>query len=203
MASCNQDEPDLALVRRCLSGSNEAWNMFYHRFVRLVRTIVIRQPAVSRQEVEDVTQSVFLALVKGLKDYDGTYALSKFVSIVAQRVCIGHYRQRCASKRMPEHHSITEFIGDVQEGRLMTCSDASQEQLLTREEPVIILKASLEEIGHRCRRLLELRYFEDLPFAKISEMLGLKENTVTVQTKRCLEQLSRAYDKCMQRGARK
>jgi RNA polymerase sigma-70 factor (ECF subfamily) len=203
MASCNQHEPDLALVRQCLSGSNEAWNIFYRRFVRLVRTIVVRQPAIPREDVEDVSQSIFLALVKGLKDYDGTYALSKFVSVVAQRVCIGHYRQLSASKRTHEHHSVPELSADIPEGRVMTCTDASQEDRLTRAELVVILKASLEQIGLRCRRLLELRYFEELPFAKISEMLGVKENTVTVQTKRCLEQLSHAYDRFIQRGVRK
>ncbi len=203
MASCNQHEPDLALVRQCVSGSNEAWNVFYRRFVRLVRTIVVRQPAIPREDLEDVTQTVFLALVKGLKDYDGTYALSKFVSVVAQRVCIGHYRQLSASKRTHEHRSVSESSGDVPEGSAMRCTDASQEDLLTREELVVILKASLEQIGLRCRRLLELRYFEELPFAKISEMLGLKENTVTVQTKRCLEQLNHAYEKLIQRGVRK
>jgi len=203
MPSCGQHDQEFALVLQCLSGSNEAWNVFYHRFFRLVRTIVVRQPAIPREDIEDVTQSAFLALVKGLKDYDGTYPLSKFVSIVAHRVCIGHYRQLSASKRSGEHRPIRELSSDSQEGCVMTSANACQEELLAREELVLILKKSLEQIGLRCRRLLELRYLEELPFGEIAEMLGVKENTLTVQTKRCLEQLSSEYAKGLRQGVRK
>ncbi len=203
MPSCSPHDQELALVRQCLAGSNEAWTVFYGRFVRLVRTIVIRQPAISREEVEDVTQSVFLALVKGLKDYDGTYPLSKFVSVVAQRVCIGHYRQSSAAKRSGEHQPMLEVRSGGKEGDAMIYTGACQEELLAREELVLLLKDALEQVGLRCRRLLELRYLEEMPYGEMSRLLGVSENTLTVQTKRCLDQLGLEYSKRLKQGVRK
>ena len=203
MPSCSRHDSDLILVKQCLSGSNEAWSLFYSRFFHLVRSIIIRQPAIPREDIDDVVQSVFLALVKGLKAYDGEYPLSKFISIVAQRVCIGHYRQLSASKRAGVQRSVTEQWSGAQEISGMMYTDGCQEEILSREELVKILKKSLEQLGLRCRRLLELRYLEELSFGEIAKQLGVKENTLTVQTKRCIEQLTLEYSKVIKQVGRK
>lgn len=85
----------------------------------------------------------------------------------------------------------------------MMYTDGCQEEILSREELVKILKKSLEQLGLRCRRLLELRYLEELSFGEIAKQLGVKENTLTVQTKRCIEQLTLEYSKVIKQVGRK
>jgi RNA polymerase sigma factor (sigma-70 family) len=199
--SKDHHDPDMRFVHECLSGSEGAWNEFYVRFVRLVRTVVRRQPAIAPEDSEDVTQTVFVALVKGLKDYDGSFPLARFVGMVAQRVCIQEYRRLSASKRSGDHERIDENDQEMRNGNPMIASPATQEHALAREELVSILKMALAKIGSGCKKLLELRYMEELPYKDIAEIMGMKENTATVQTRRCLEGLSVEYSRLARKGA--
>ena len=58
---------DIQLVRECVGGSEQAWKEFYSRFVGLVRSVVRRHMGPNAQEVDDVTQSVFVALIPSQK----------------------------------------------------------------------------------------------------------------------------------------
>lgn len=201
MTSRDLKDPDMKLVRECLLGSETAWNEFYLRFVRLVRAVVRRQPAIAPADCEDVTQTIFVALVRGLKDYEGTFTLARFVTMVAQRVCIQEYRKMTASKRSGDHDRIDQDERDMRDGNPVIASPATQENQLAREELATILRGALEKVGAGCKKLLELRYIEELPYKDIAERTHSKENTVTVQTRRCLDSLSVEYSKLARKGA--
>lgn len=55
------------------------------------------------------------------------------------------------------------------------------------------LHAALKRLNDRDRRLLELRYEEDLSQAEVAHKLGVPENTVKVQLHRARNRLLRAY----------
>jgi len=203
MTSRESQDPDMNLVCECLSGSQSAWNKFYLRFVRLVSTVVRRQPAIAAADREDVTQTVFVALVRGLKDYEGTFPLARFVTMVAQRVCIQEYRRMSASKRSGDHESIDEDERDMRDGNLWIASPATQENHMAREELTTFLRVALDRVSPGCKKLLELRYMEELPYKDIAEKTHSRENTVTVQTRRCLDDLSVLYSRLVRKGAAK
>jgi len=65
------ESKDLLLVKECLAGSEQAWTEFYRRYVGLVRNTVKRQLGRGAWDhIDDVTQSVFAALIPALKNYD-------------------------------------------------------------------------------------------------------------------------------------
>ena len=78
----NQDQ---LLVQECLAGSEAAWNSFTPRFVGLIRSVVRRQAGLSPADVEDFTQSTFLALATSLNNYDSRHSLARFVCVVTER----------------------------------------------------------------------------------------------------------------------
>jgi RNA polymerase sigma-70 factor, ECF subfamily len=55
------------------------------------------------------------------------------------------------------------------------------------------LRAALKRLSERDRRLLELRYREDLTQAAIADKLGIPEGTVKVRLHRARNKLRRAY----------
>ena len=71
------ENQDLLLVQECLAGSETAWNQFYSRFVGLIRSVVRRQAGLSPADVEDFTQSTFLALATSLNNYDSMHSLAR------------------------------------------------------------------------------------------------------------------------------
>jgi RNA polymerase sigma factor (sigma-70 family) len=91
----------------------------------------------------------------------------------------------------------------MRNGNPMIASPATQEHALEREELVSILRMALAKIGSGCKKLLELRYIEELPYKDIAKTMGMKENTATVQTRRCLDDLGAEYSRLVRKGAAK
>ena len=195
----SQNEDSL-LVQECLSGSEKAWNEFYGRFIGLMRNVVRRHGSLSPEDVQDITQTAFLELTSALRRYDPQQPLHSFICLVTERVVIDEYRKSKAAKRSARTESI-EHHDDVQEGTTMVRSNiVSQDEQVEKAQHAWTLKRAFDELDGRCRELIRLRYYDDMPFAEIAELVGATENTVTVQTRRCLDKLRNSYRTQESRG---
>ena len=63
------------------------------------------------------------------------------------------------------------------------------------------LKLAFRKLAEKCRKLISLRYEQELQFREIAVIMGSNENTVTVQTKRCIDELRARYAEVQQKGA--
>ncbi len=199
MSSLNPDR-DVLLVRQCLAGSEQAWNELYCRYVSLVRSVVRRKMGTAPSAIEDVTQNVFMALISSLQSYDPAYPLPRFICTVAERLCIQEYRHSKAVKRDAEIDPLDLHDGRQEGVRRIASDEDSQEDRLAGNQLVEVLRHGLRGLDPRCRELIDLRYFEELPFKEIAKSFGSTENTVTVQTKRCLDELKAGYKRRARRG---
>lgn len=197
-----QDNKDLALVAQCLSGSELAWLEFYVRYQRLVRMVVKMRLRVSEEGVEDVVQEVFISLLSALKTYDTSCSIQNFVCIIAGRVCVDQYRFSTAAKRYAETESFddqaTVLAGCMMDGP----QKGHQEEELIRLEQSDITRRALRLLGAKCRELLKLRYYEELPYGKITKIFGAAENALTVQSSRCIRELRDIYQSLVNKAAR-
>jgi RNA polymerase sigma-70 factor, ECF subfamily len=184
---------EIALVRQCLSGSEEAWNEFYNRYVGLVRSIVRRQRVAAGWDDEDTVQNVFTSLIPALKNYDPVYSLPRFVCIVAERTCIQEYRLFRAAKRDAETLPVDHHDSGEEGARILRSAGPSPEDHLIESDLRDRLRVALRALGTACRELLKLRYFEQLSYKEIAHRLGASENTLAVRAKRCLAELSGWY----------
>ena len=66
---------------------------------------------------------------------------------------------------------------------------AGPEARLLEEEDGRVLRAALDEMGDPCREVLELRYFADLGYDDISNLLGINAKTVSSRLSKCLDRL--------------
>jgi RNA polymerase sigma factor (sigma-70 family) len=194
--SRSQDE---ALVRACLAGSEVAWREFYSRFIGLMRTVIKKRLIVSKEDVEDITQSAFVSLATALNNFDYEQSLPRFVCVITERVAIDEYRKWKAVRRNAESQTgQPEFDSAVSPG---TNSDIDPpDRKMERAERASCLGAAMKELDPPCRELLTLRYLKDLSYKEIAERFGVSENTLTVQARRCLEKLRIKYRDAERRG---
>jgi RNA polymerase sigma-70 factor, ECF subfamily len=193
----NQDQ---LLVQDCLAGSETSWNQFYSRFVGLIRSVVRRQAGLSPADVEDFTQSTFLALATSLNNYDAKHSLARFVCLVTERVLIDEYRRTKAAKRDAVTESVEHHDGNEEGTRMVQSELESPDRQMERAQLVSHLRGALGGLDPRCRELIHLRYYDELPFSEIAAIVGITENTLTVQTRRCLEKLKSVYKDIEIRG---
>ncbi len=193
-------DAEVSLVRACIAGSEQAWTDFYCRYVGLVRSVVRRRLGGSSQDVEDLTQNVFAALVASLGSYDSAYPLTRFIGTIAERSCIQEYRKGATAKRDAGTDPLDLHDGAEEGARKIPWEGNSQEEQLERSQLIELLRHGFRRLGERCRQLLTLRYYEEMPFKEIARLVGSSENTVTVQSKRCLDELRGAYHEGLRTG---
>jgi RNA polymerase sigma-70 factor (ECF subfamily) len=187
------ENKDYLLVQECLRGSEEAWNEFYSRFIGLMRNVVRRRSSLGASDVQDIVQTAFLELTTALRNYDSQQPLHTFVCLVTERVLIDEYRKSKAAKRSADTESV-EHHDSNREGTTMVLSHLTpQDEEIERAEAASHLRTALQELDEKCRDLITLRYYNQCSFNEIAEMLNATENTVTVQTRRCLDKLRGIY----------
>lgn len=191
---------DRLLVSECLAGSEAAWREFYARFVGLIRSVARRHSSLLPDEVDDVVQAAFLTLTTALKNFDPDQSLPRFVCLVTDRVLIDEYRKGRAAKRDGEvdipgdSETVDSIISAV------PADDDLQDERVEKAEQAVHLKAALDGLDPRCRRLVTLRFIDELSFKEIAHNVGQTENTVTVQTRRCLDSLRDKFLHSRRRG---
>jgi RNA polymerase sigma factor (sigma-70 family) len=83
-----RDDPSvIALVARVGDGDQEAWNELVERYAPLVWSICVRYQ-LSRQDIDDVGQSVWLLLVEQIGKLREPAALPGWLATTTRRECL-------------------------------------------------------------------------------------------------------------------
>ena len=197
----NRDrESDIKLVEQCLKGSEQAWSRFYQKHIGLVRNVVRRKVGAASHDLEDMTQETFAALVSSLDSYNPDFSLARFVGTIAERICIQNYRRSAAAKRDAETRPVDHHDGGDEGAERLVSRSSSPEERVVQSQLVIVLRAGLKRLDERCRDLLKLRYYEELPYEEISKMVGAPKRTLAVRVMRCIDQLRAGYRRLVRKG---
>jgi RNA polymerase sigma factor (sigma-70 family) len=176
-----RDDPALiALVARARDGDQHAWNELVERYAPLVWSICHRY-RLSRSDIDDVGQTVWLRLVEHLATLRQPAALPGWIATTTQREC---FRILRAARR---HDSF----GSQLDGQLSREQQAVLiEQEIIAAELSAALRAALGELPLRCRQLLSM-LISDPPrsYAEISAALPIPIGSIGPQRARCLDRL--------------
>jgi RNA polymerase sigma factor (sigma-70 family) len=175
--------PVAALVDRAAGSDQAAWDELVDRYAPLVWSICVRYE-LSRQDIEDVGQNVWLRLVEQLGNLREPAALPGWLATTTRRECL---RVVKASRRY-------DVSGDELDEKLSPHTDAAMiEQEIILAERNALLRAALAELPPRCRQLLTMLISDPpCPYAEISAILGIRIGSIGPERGRCLERLRRS-----------
>ena len=144
-------QSDEELVKAAQQGSMEAYTLLYERFISLVYNRV--RYLVPAQDVEDVTQEVFVAVIRSLKGFRGESLFSTWLRTITNRRIAEYYRRR------PRQ--------DVALGENMN----PPHQHLKMEE-VVAIRQAFHGLPENYREILLLRFSDGLQFNEIAALQG-------------------------------
>ncbi len=186
-----------SLIDRCNRGDTRAWEEFYGRFHGLITSMVKKYGMPGTDEVEDMTQEVFINLFSALKSYDPSRSIEAYILTIARRVRISRLRNLTARKRgggNPGNAVLNALDGgDEETGMSVASSSDDQETSLIKAQETRLLRRALDNISEACRHILAMRYERGLSYKEIAETLVVREGTLRVRVQRCLSSLSAAY----------
>src|SRR5215831_5048953 len=180
-----RDDPQIiALVARAASGDQAAWNELVERYAPLVWSICLRYQQLSRQDIDDVGQSVWLLLVENIGSLREAAALPGWLATTTRRECLRILR----AGRRHEHADLPP------EDHMPPDPDARaiDEEVIVAERNAA-LRAAFAELPPRCYQLLSMLVSDPPPpYAEISAKLDIPVGSIGPTRARCLERLRRS-----------
>jgi RNA polymerase sigma factor (sigma-70 family) len=172
---------DARLVRECLSGSEQAWSLLIEKYRALIYSIPVKY-GLPPQEAADVFQATCVELLTRLPQLREPAALPKWLMQVAHHQC---YRWKRQSQRMVSRDAEP----DLPEPETPAIAEALVQQ--TQEEQM--LREATAVLGPKCRRLIELLFFEtpSRPYRDVASELGLAVGSIGFTRQKCIDRLRR------------
>jgi RNA polymerase sigma factor (sigma-70 family) len=173
-----RDDPVvLSLVSRARDGDQHAWNEIVDRYAPLVWSISSRY-GMTRHEIDDIGQTVWLLLVEHLEKLRQPAALAGWLATTTRRECLRMLR---AERRYDRSRSADDS---------QSPSDLVVEEEVLAAEVNAALRTAFGELPARCRRLLSMLLHDPpLSYAEISASLEIPVGSIGPQRARCLNRL--------------
>ena len=191
MNTCQTEKAkrDYVLLRKALDHNDQ---QAYAELMRLYRDSIyymLMRMVKNKDDAEDLTLMTFGKAFRYLDKYTPQYAFSTWLYRIALNNSIDFLRVK---NNMPQY-----FEEDLYTSSTTSIIDQSEDNLQrTPEDEVIdkqrlqLLRAAVAELPERYRKVIELRYYEDLAYEEIAERLGLTLSNVKIQILRAKNMLS-------------
>jgi RNA polymerase sigma-70 factor, ECF subfamily len=151
----------------------------YKRYAKLVFGVALAILA-SREEAEDVTQEVFVALCRGTARYDAARGtMSSFLITLARSRALDRARARSRASRLLRGWHEASPPAQI----------ATPFEQLADERSAACMRRSLKRLSGRERRVVELAYWQGRSQREISADLATPLGTVKHIARRALESL--------------
>jgi RNA polymerase sigma-70 factor (ECF subfamily) len=176
-----------ALIQRCLTGDQLAWEAIVRQYRRKVFNVAYKFVG-RHDEAEDLTQDIFLKIFKSLSTFDRRANFQTWLISVSRNLCIDHYR----SVRK-ERETINR---DVDASELMPVAKTQgQLAMLEQRDRVELLREALGALPKTLRTAVLMRDIQEMSYHEIADTLRLPEGTVKSRINRGRNELARQIRK--------
>ena len=179
---------DAELMRLAASardGNAKAWARIYESMAPSIFRLC-RRMLRNRQDAEDATAEVFLKARLRLANYDGERALEPWLYKIAANHCCDELRKRNrpGEQGFPDHE-----LRDLADP-----APTPQDAVIVRESKRNVRRA-LGELSDRSRIAVVLRYYAELSYEEIGDVLGISKNLVGVLLLRARHSMRKVLDR--------
>ncbi len=178
---------DLDLIRNAVAGNQKAYHILlnryrpgiYHKMLQMVN---------NRTDADDLTMEAFGKAFTKLPNYEPRFAFSTWLFKIAVNNCIDH----CRKKRLPVLHTGDAYgnsDSDFDILKFLRADAKTPEDELIRQQRIGMVRDLLTRLNEKYRRMILLRYYEELSYEEIATEMKLPLGTVKAQLFRAKELL--------------
>jgi RNA polymerase sigma-70 factor (ECF subfamily) len=181
-----------ALIERCLTGDQQAWDQIVRQHWRKVFNLAYKFVG-RHDEAEDLTQDIFLKIFKALHTFDRRANFQTWLISISRNLCIDHYRSVRKERET--------MARDVDASQLTPASRERSpygelEQIDLRQR----IRTALAELAPALREAVVLRDLQEFSYQEIAARLQLPEGTVKSRINRGRLELARQMRRLQSRA---
>ncbi|HBB64599.1 MAG: ECF subfamily RNA polymerase sigma factor, RNA polymerase sigma-70 factor, ECF subfamily [candidate division WS6 bacterium GW2011_GWC1_33_20] len=159
--------PDSQIVEMVLSDVN-AYKYIIERYESKLLRYIQRVLYISKEDAEDILQEVFIKAYRNIKGYDKGYSFSSWIYRIAHNEAISFLRKKKITVTNTEKAEIFDKIA----------SDEDIERDFLKDLKGREVRDILSKLETKYREVLVLRYFEEMGYNEISDVLHISSGTV-------------------------
>ncbi len=178
---------DSDLIHRALRGERTAFKRLMKKYHDQIHNLIARIIR-DKQQVEDLTQEVFVKAFGSLKHFNEEYAFSTWLYKIATNSSIDYIR-----KRKLETFSIDKPIALEESDFTFELPDTTYQpdKNLIQRQRTNLIEEAINNLPEKYKRVIILRHTEDRDYAEIAKMLKLPIGTVKAHIFRARELLNK------------
>lgn len=176
---------DYQLVQRALHQKDQkAYAELMERYREPIYFMLLKMVN-NKDDAEDLTIEAFGKAFKRMEQYTPQFAFSTWLFKIATNNCIDFIRKK-RIKAISIDQGFATDDGDTIE---ISIKDAVLDpaEAMQKEERIKKMREIVEKLKPRYRKLVEMRYFDELAYEEIAEELNLPLGTVKAQLFRARE----------------
>ncbi|MCI2429519.1 sigma-70 family RNA polymerase sigma factor [Candidatus Acetothermia bacterium] len=173
-------EDELKLIRRSLDGDKNAWGEIVKRYKISVFGValgILGNPA----DAEDAAQDAFIRAYQGLHTFHLDKRFSTWIFAITANLCKNKLRR-------------DRLLAPLKYITRATQSHHNPEAQLAQDQRSQTMRDALDQLSPKYRMPLVLRYYGDLEYKEIAEMMKLPEGTVKTRIHRAKSELKRLLE---------
>ncbi|QQS27463.1 MAG: sigma-70 family RNA polymerase sigma factor [Sphingobacteriales bacterium] len=183
----DRTESDVFLVNKALNGEQKAYAGLMERYRDSIY-FVIQKMVKNPEDSDDLTMEAFGKAFSKLSSYSPQFAFSTWLYRIAINNCIDFVRKKRVETFSLDEEPLEEenqaFSNDFE-------SDMPDpEEALIKEQRILHLRTVLDHLNPKYRRLIELRFMQELSYEEIADELDLPLGTVKAQLFRAKDLLA-------------
>jgi len=138
------------------------------------------------QDADDLTIEAFGKAFKNIRQYTPDYAFSTWLFKIASNNCIDFIRKRKMNESVSINLSDSLQTGDDL-AEILPATSRTPEEDIIRQQKIDALRDIVSKLKPHYKKLIELRYYEELSYEEISVQLDIPIGTVKAQLFRARE----------------
>jgi RNA polymerase sigma-70 factor (ECF subfamily) len=176
---------DFYLVQSAIEGNEQAYSELLGRYKDSIYFMLLKMVNNSI-DAEDLTIEAFSKAFKNIDQYSPNFAFSTWLYKIATNNCIDHLRKkRCNTISIDNESSNINIDANI----FFKTNTLNPEEKIIQEQREKIVREIVNKLKPRYKRLIELRYFEELSYEEIATELEIPIGTVKAQLFRSKELL--------------
>ena len=161
------------IIADCRAGDRDAIRVLYDTYKDRVYSVALYFFHGDESVAADVTQQVFLKLITSIGQFKGDAAFSTWLYRLVVNACQDMARRRKSAAWTTERSRLEEFP-----------MRGSQEDDYARAEDARSVRDAVSELPPKLRMAVLLRYFDDLSYEQMAEVLHCSMGTVASRLSR-------------------
>ncbi len=172
-------DSDLELVDKFQKGEQQAFNQLVLRYQKKIHDLVYRMIR-NNQDALDLAQEVFVKAYHNLNGFKKESTFYTWLYRIAMNLSINHSRQ----KKLRQLVSFFE-LGDTLPAESNPAQELEQNQISSAIDQAILT------LPKKQRSVFVLRYYDQMPYKEISDLLGKTEGSLKASYFQALKKLQK------------